>query len=545
MPKVAIDAISKDLLEQIYAEVEARVERKLRAEINDLKRQVKKHKEEAQAWKTKYYAEQRRAQKLEDELSLARAEIRELKQVVEKQNLEIAGLKKRLYGKSSEIQKTPEQVEPAPPKRARGKQPGAKGAGRKPRLELNAQECIHDFSESERICPECGSPFEDVGSRTSQEIHLTTKVVRIIHRRKTVRRTCKCAAAPKIKTAPAPPKLFRGSLFSLEFWQYIILDKYYLQRPINRARSFLLTHGLSVSQGTITNGLKRLHDRQVFKPLIQEITNRVRASKQLQMDETSWKVFQEIEGKKGFLHWLWVWLAPDCCLFQIDKSRSREVASRNIGDDPLVLTSDMLKVYANLGDNVTNSWCWAHVRRYILKLQSIPSLKRSAKQWVERVDLLYHHNNQRLAAGSDTEFEKHDQLLRSAVAEFERLAKSYSNRAKHPEAKSVFAMISNHWDGLSLFVDLPAIPMDNNASERALRSAVVGRKNYYGSGSCWSGELASDLFTIFATLEMNGINPRTWLLEYLNAVAANDCSAPPDAASFLPWNSPPLESLHS
>ena len=116
MPKVAIDAISKDLLEQIYAEVEARVERKLRAEINDLKRQVKKHKEEAQAWKTKYFAEQRRAQKLEDELSLARAEIRELKQVVEKQNLEIAGLKKRLYGKSSEIQKTPEQVVPAPPK---------------------------------------------------------------------------------------------------------------------------------------------------------------------------------------------------------------------------------------------------------------------------------------------------------------------------------------------------------------------------------------------------------------------------------------------
>lgn len=263
------------------------------------------------------------------------------------------------------------------------------------------------------------------------------------------------------------------------------------------------------------------------------------------MDETSWKVFQEIEGKKGFLHWLWVSLTSDCCLFKIDPSRSRKAAQQLIGNGPVVVTSDMLNVYLNLGENVTNSWCWAHVRRYILKLMGFAPLKASAQQWLDRIDRLYHVNNQRLAASSEADFQKHDTKLRAAVAEFERLAKSYAKRAKHEEARKVFRMIDEHWSGLSLFVELPAVPMDNNASERALRNPDVGRKNYYGSGSSWSGELAADLFSIFATLELSGINPRTWLLEYLNAVACNGGAAPPDAASFLPWNSPPVHSLQS
>ncbi len=36
-----------------------------------------------------------------------------------------------------------------------------------------------------------------------------------------------------------------------------------------------------------------------------------------------------------------------------------------------------------------------------------------------------------------------------------------------------------HWQGLTIFVDHPHIPMDNNAAERGLRGSVLGRKNYY------------------------------------------------------------------
>ena len=96
--------------------------------------------------------------------------------------------------------------------------------------------------------------------------------------------------------------------------------------------------------------------------------------------------------------------------------------------------------------------------------------------------------------------------------------------------------LRNHWDGLTLFVEDPNLPMDNNQAERALRGPVVGRKNYYGSGAQWSGELSAALFSLFHTLERWRINPRTWLTEYLRACADAGGRVPADFERFLPWN---------
>ena len=55
--------------------------------------------------------------------------------------------------------------------------------------------------------------------------------------------------------------------------------------------------------------------------------------------------------------------------------------------------------------------------------------------------------------------------------------------------------MQRQWDGLTLFLDFPEVPLDNNECERLLRTPVVGRKNFYGSGARWSGELAAMLWT--------------------------------------------------
>lgn len=74
-----------------------------------------------------------------------------------------------------------------------------------------------------------------------------------------------------------------------------------------------------------------------------------------------------------------------------------------------------------------------------------------------------------------------------------------------------------HWEGLSIFVDKPNIPMDNNRAERGIRNPANGRKNYYGSGAVWSGMLSVMLFSLFQTLEMNHIDPHAFLLSYFEA----------------------------
>ena len=102
-------------------------------------------------------------------------------------------------------------------------------------------------------------------------------------------------------------------------------------------------------------------------------------------------------------------------------------------------------------------------------------------------------------------------------------------------ARKVLQSMKSHWNGLSVFVKFPWVPMDNNIAERDERGPVVGRKNFYGSGAQRAGELAAVMYSVLATLKLWKINPHTWLFAYLQACAENDHRAPSDLSSFLPW----------
>jgi transposase len=77
----------------------------------------------------------------------------------------------------------------------------------------------------------------------------------------------------------------------------------------------------------------------------------------------------------------------------------------------------------------------------------------------------------------------------------------------------------------------------NNPAERALRTPVVGRKNYYGSHARWAAELAARVWTITATAQRNHCEPLAYLTEYLQACATAAGKAPQGQAlqRFLPW----------
>lgn len=78
--------------------------------------------------------------------------------------------------------------------------------------------------------------------------------------------------------------------------------------------------------------------------------------------------------------------------------------------------------------------------------------------------------------------------------------------------------------------------MDNNLSERTIRGPALRRKNYYGSGSLWSGRLAAALFSLLATQDLWDLNPRLWLGWYLQSCAEAGGKVPENMEPFLPWN---------
>ena len=165
---------------------------------------------------------------------------------------------------------------------------------------------------------------------------------------------------------------------------------------------------------------------------------------------------------------------------------------------------------------------WVHMRRdFITVAHERDDQEEWAEQWLADIATLYHLNDERLEVRDEpAQYAAADAALRAGVqAMQERRERELAQQPKLPAAcAKVLRSLRNHWDGLTLFVEDPNLPMDNNQAERALRGPVVGRKNYYGSGAQWSGELSAALFSLFHTLERWRINPRTWLTEYLTPV---------------------------
>jgi transposase len=177
-------------------------------------------------------------------------------------------------------------------------------------------------------------------------------------------------------------------------------------------------------------------------------------------------------------------------------------------------------------------------RDFLTVARSWPDQEVWALGWVERIGVLYDCNDRRLEAPRATpQFTACDQEVRRCVAGLEQQREQELGEAElHPSRREVLESLRHHWGGLTVFVDHPEVPMDNNTAERSERGPVVGRKNYYGSGAVWSGRLAAMLFSLFQTLALWGINPRLWLTAYLTACADVGGQAPARPEALLPWN---------
>ena len=88
-----------------------------------------------------------------------------------------------------------------------------------------------------------------------------------------------------------------------------------------------------------------------------------------------------------------------------------------------------------------------------------------------------------------------------------------------------------HWDALTLFLEHPGAPLDNNICERALKKAILHRKNsmFYKTQN---GARVGDLFmSLIYTCQLNGINA----LDYLQTLTAHSGRLAVDPQRWLPW----------
>jgi transposase len=470
---------------------------------------------------------------------------------------EVRLLKQRLYGRSCETHQTPNTLahEPATESiadttatatpRPRGQQRGRPSHGRRHHDHLPAIHETIDLPGEQRHCTHCGLPFAPAGSapRPTTLIEITVRAHRRVVRRRRYRPACACPGQPAVLVAPPPPRLFANTALGISVWVLVLLDKYAFGRPTHRLLAQLQMQGLDLAQGTLTDGLQRL------LPLLQPVYEAFVAHNRLQEhwhgDETRWQVFATVEGKVGYLWYLWLVMSDEVAVFVMASGRSHEVPEETLGPDARgIFNADRYSAYPAMAQvkngQITLALCWAHQRRdFIVAERSRPELNAWASAWLTRIATLYQLNAARLAVWQKdaAAFAAADGALRAALSAMEQAAAAELGQTKLPSAcRPVLESLQTHWAGLTVFVEHPEVPMDNNPAERAERGPVVGRKNYYGSGAVWSGQLAAVMFSVVETLRLWGLNTQQWLTRYLTACAEQGGQPPGELRCWLPWS---------
>ncbi len=428
--------------------------------------------------------------------------------------------------------------------RPRGQQRGQPQPSRRDYDHLPVEEKFLDIAVDEQHCPCCGLPWQEFPTTEDSEvIEIEVRPHRRRYRRRRYRPTCGCGVQPGIITAPAPQKLLPKCRLGISIWVTVLLDKYAFGRATHRLLEDLRTHELDLSAGTLAEGLQRLVP--LLTPLVQALVHKQRQEQQWHADETRWSVFVTVEGKVGHRWYLWLFRSGMAVAFVLDPGRAHDVPEEHFGPDARgILIVDRYSAYKAMpqvkAGQIVLAFCWAHQRRDFVGLANDwPLLEAWALSWIEAIGELYHRNAQRLEVWKKdaAAFAERDQALRQAVDAFgQRWQTELQQPDLHPACHKVLTSLQEHWQGLTVFVDHPEVPMDNNAGERTIRDPAMGRKNYFGCGSLWSVQLAVAMFSLVATLRLWHLNPRAWFTAYFEACAANGGQVPAPWESFLPWN---------
>ena len=530
----------RDSIQDLKREVVSRRQEvaDLRRANADLRRQNLELRQEAGYWKSRHADALVRIGKLEAEVEQLRGENRQLQA--------------RLFGQKSEQSASPdrsnhlpgETEENALPPQRRGQRKGRPGPPRRNYDHLPVVDQLLELPADRRVCPQCGLACTPSDTEDSEPLEIEVRAYRRRIRRRRYQRTCDCPG-PRTLVAPPPAKLIPKGRLGVSLWVAILLGKFFSHQPVERLLENWRLLGLDLAPGTVNEGLKRLEP--LFTPVYEALLARAAQAGFSQADETRWLVFIEQEGKVGHRWWLWVFLTEDSVVFRLDPTRSHDVPEGHFAAAAsVVLMVDRYSAYKAMAQvklgHVMLAFCWAHVRRDFVDVgKGWDELKPWALAWLQRIRELYRHQRQRLAHDpGQAEHQAAEAAVRQTIAEMQTQAEQELADPKLREpCRKTLTSLQEHWSGLTRFLDDLRIPLDNNASERANRGPAVGRKNYYGSGSLWSGRLAAMLFSLFATLTRCRLNPRTWLTWYLESCALNAGQAPADVTPFLPWNLTP------
>jgi transposase len=251
-----------------------------------------------------------------------------------------------------------------------------------------------------------------------------------------------------------------------------------------------------------------------LRPAYERLAAQLPAQDQLSLDETPSK-----EGPTKA--WLWTAVAQAFTVFALRATRGACVVAELLGEKfGGVVTCDRAKAYFSVGAAGRLQWCWAHLKRDFQALADScdGQVKRLGHDLVRPTKELFRHWS-RCRDGTITRaaFVEAMQPIRDEVDAL-LLRGAFSGNAR---LVGMCESLYDHRDWLWTFVDVEGVEPTNNASERALRHAVIWRKLSFGTQSAAGSRFVETILTVAETCRQQRRNLFVFLSETIQATQAH------------------------
>ncbi len=461
-----------------------------------------------------------------------------LSQSVDKKAASIRRLLRMLFGATTERLEKARRKKPKPP----GEKP-AKGHGRKAAKDYTAAEKVkvaHGSLKPADNCPQClkGKLYEMKEPKRLVRITGNAPLSGTLYQMQRLR----CNLCGEIFTADTPEAV-GDEKYDARSRAVIGVLKYGTGMPFNRLENLQHSLGIPLPASTQFEILEQVADS--LEPVFTALMQKAAQADVLYNDDTTMKVLELMQEKaperKGIFTTgiLSTTAEHKIALFITGRKHAGEnlqqLLARRTDRSPPIQMCDALSRNVPKAFETLLSNCLAHGRRqFVDVLQSFPEqceyvLKTLAgvykndqiakeRNMDDDERLRYHQDNSGpLMAKLNTWLQ--DQLDQHLVEPNSGLGQA-------------IGYMLRHWQPLTLFLRVPGSPLDNNLCERALKKAILHRKNalFYKT---LNGARVGDLFmSLIHTCSLAGVNP----VEYITALQEHAAEMAQNPEKWLPWN---------
>lgn len=347
--------------------------------------------------------------------------------------------------------------------------------------------------------------------------------------------------------ADHPKALLQGSLVSPSLGVAIINGKYVNAVPLYRLEQEFQRYGLLITRQNMANWCIRLAE-EYLSMLYDHLHKELYFYHVIQADETP--VLVNHDGRKaGSKSWMWVYRSGhlyqkrQIVLYEYQQTRNASHPREFLKGYDGICVTDGCQVYHTLEkelEELTIAGCWVHCRRRFdeaLKLIQKSYQKEShAFLLMKQIQAIYREEGKLNDLSSDERLKQRQAIIKPLVDAFFAYLKTM-NVSKKDKFGDAVGYARNQEKYLRVFLTDGDVPIDNNASERAIRGFCIGKKNWQMIDTIHGAKSSAVIYSIVETAKANNLKPFDYVQHLLEEIPKHmndkDCSFLED---LLPWS---------